>query len=57
MREAKRSSFDYYSFVRNAYLQRRRALVTDTATPGVEQQEELYYIPGDANPNPTPEQK
>jgi len=57
VREAKRSSFDYYSFVRNAYLQRRRALVTDTATPGVEQQEELYYIPGDANPNPTPEQK
>ena len=27
--EAKRASFDYYSFVRNAYFQRRQALIND----------------------------
>jgi len=52
VREAKRSSLDYYSFVRNAYFQRRRALIADTAAPGVEQQQELYYIPEDATPEP-----
>ena len=42
-RDAKESSVDYYSFLRNAYVQRRNALVTDSETTGVENEEELYY--------------
>ena len=56
-REAKRSSVDYYSFIRNAYVQRRRALIADSAAPGIENQEELYYIPEDVPPDVPPEQK
>ena len=41
--DAKASAFDYYVFVRNAYLQRRRALVLDLAETGAEEREELYY--------------
>lgn len=55
VREAKRSSVDYYSFVRNAYFQRRRALIADTAAPGVENPEELYYIPEENAPPNAPE--
>jgi len=46
IRQAKESSFDYYSFVRNAYLQRREALVNDLAAPTAESQEDLYH-PGE----------
>jgi len=49
--EAKAASLDYYVFVRNAYLQRREALVQDRAerltpeeTPSYEN-EELYTVP------------
>jgi phospholipid-binding lipoprotein MlaA len=41
--EAKRASFDYYSFVRNAYFQRRQALINDSAGGGTLDQESLYY--------------
>lgn len=41
--EAKRASFDYYVFVRNAYLQRRNALVNDRAEGTNLDQEELYH--------------
>jgi len=41
--EAKRASFDYYVFVRNAYLQRRNALVNDSVGGSNLNQEELYY--------------
>lgn len=51
VREAKRSAVDYYSFIRNAYIQRRRALIADSAAPGVENQDELYYIPENAPEN------
>jgi phospholipid-binding lipoprotein MlaA len=40
--DAKRSAFDYYVFVRDAYLQRRAALVRDEAT-AVEVEEDLYH--------------
>ena len=42
-RDAKASSFDYYIFLRNAYVQRRNAQVTDSQTTGVENEEELYH--------------
>jgi phospholipid-binding lipoprotein MlaA len=44
VREAKRSAFDYYVFVRNAYVQRRRALVRDSEETGVENEDELYHL-------------
>ncbi|TMA86799.1 MAG: VacJ family lipoprotein [Deltaproteobacteria bacterium] len=40
--DAKASAFDYYTFVRNAYLQRRRALVCDLADT-TEENQQLYY--------------
>ena len=45
VREAKRASFDYYSFVRNAYLQRRAGLVKDqeAAPPGAGTEDSLYH--------------
>jgi len=43
IRQAKEASFDYYAFVRSAYLQRRQALVSDFATPSAESNEELYH--------------
>jgi phospholipid-binding lipoprotein MlaA len=43
VRNIKRTSFDYYGFVRNAYVQRRNAQVQDSAEAGVENQEELYH--------------
>jgi phospholipid-binding lipoprotein MlaA len=42
--EAKRTAVDYYAFVRNAYLQRRRRLVADTVGMTEEEQEQLYYF-------------
>jgi phospholipid-binding lipoprotein MlaA len=40
---SKESALDYYVFVRDAYLQRRRALINDTADVG-EEEEELYDL-------------
>ena len=39
---AKAASIDYYSFARDAYMQRRRALVRGEVPPSTEQQDELY---------------
>jgi phospholipid-binding lipoprotein MlaA len=50
--DAKASSFDYYTFVRNAYLQRRRALVRDLADTGAEEGEELYHPEFDVEEKP-----
>jgi phospholipid-binding lipoprotein MlaA len=50
VREAKRSAFDYYSFVRNAYEQRRSAQVRDSTESGVENEEELYHPELDSEP-------
>ena len=47
IRRAKESSFDYYTFVRNAYLQRRAGLVNDEAPATEKGQEELYHPEGD----------
>ena len=43
VRDAKRTALDYYVFVRNAYLQRRDALVHDREEGGAEEQQELYH--------------
>jgi phospholipid-binding lipoprotein MlaA len=43
IRKAKESAFDYYTFVRNAYLQRREGLVNDQETPPETSQEDLYH--------------
>ena len=43
VRDAKASAFDYYAFVRNAYVQRRSAQVRDSEESGVENEEELYH--------------
>jgi phospholipid-binding lipoprotein MlaA len=40
--KAKESAFDYYVFIRNAYLQRRRALIEDREEMPEETQENLY---------------
>jgi phospholipid-binding lipoprotein MlaA len=45
VRDVKRGALDYYISVRNAYLQRRKALVSDDAEPTTEEEDELY------NPN------
>ena len=49
--DAKASAFDYYTFVRNAYLQRRRALVRDLAET-TEESQELYYPEFDREEKP-----
>jgi phospholipid-binding lipoprotein MlaA len=41
--KAKESAFDYYTFVRNAYLQRRRGWVNDQAPDSAESEEDLYH--------------
>ena len=46
VRKAKESAFDYYSFVRNAYLQRRVGLINDEAPESKESQEDLYHPEG-----------
>jgi phospholipid-binding lipoprotein MlaA len=45
VKNIKEASFDYYVFVRNAYAQRRAALIADQSpeTKPSENQEELYY--------------
>lgn len=45
--DAKATSLDYYSFVRNAYLQRRQALINDTNVISGETSEDLYYVDED----------
>ena len=50
--DAKASAFDYYVFVRNAYLQRRRALVRDLAETSAEESEELYHPEFDLEEKP-----
>jgi len=42
---AKEASFDYYSFLRNAYSQRRTALVNDSGEKTKEEEDELYKLP------------
>jgi phospholipid-binding lipoprotein MlaA len=41
---AKEASLDYYSFVRNAYLQRRQALINDSNIIPTSQTEDLYDV-------------
>ena len=43
VRDIKESSFDYYGFVRNAYIQRRNAQVRDSAETGMENEDDLYH--------------
>ncbi|GIW41402.1 MAG: hypothetical protein KatS3mg076_1979 [Candidatus Binatia bacterium] len=43
VRNAKKASFDYYAFARNAYIQRRATLVADRPS-AVTDEEELYYF-------------
>lgn len=43
VKQAKEASFDYYSFVRNAYLQRRAGLVHDQAPMSESDQTDLYH--------------
>jgi phospholipid-binding lipoprotein MlaA len=43
VREAKRASFDYYSFVRNAYVQRRNALLHDNLDTNEGEGDALYH--------------
>jgi len=50
--DAKASAFDYYTFVRNAYFQRRRALVRDLAEGSAEESEELYHPEFDLEEKP-----
>jgi phospholipid-binding lipoprotein MlaA len=47
IQKAKDSSLDYYTFVRNAYLQRRASLVNDQAAATEATQEDLYHPEGD----------
>lgn len=47
LEEAKRTAVDYYSFVRNAYVQRRARLVADRLGPSASEQESLYYPDAD----------
>jgi phospholipid-binding lipoprotein MlaA len=42
--EAKAASIDYYTAVRNAYIQRRKSLVNDGAATTKEESEDLYTI-------------
>ncbi len=41
---AKESSLDYYSFVRNAYHQHRRAEIADSPESSEDNEEDLYYF-------------
>ncbi len=45
--DAKKSSLDYYTFVRNLYLQRRESLVRDGEAAPAESENELYYFDND----------
>ena len=41
--EAKQSALDYYVFVRNAYFQRRKALIEDRTDFTTEEEQDLYH--------------
>jgi len=47
VRDNRESAFDYYVFVRNAYLQNRERKVQDTTEQPPELQDDLYEIEGD----------
>jgi phospholipid-binding lipoprotein MlaA len=47
VRKAKESAFDYYVFVRNAYLQRRIGLINDEGVSPTENQEDIYHPQGE----------
>ena len=47
VRQAKQASVDYYTFLRNAYFQRRAALVSDRVGSSGETDESLYHIDSD----------
>ena len=42
--DAKKSSLDYYTFVRNLYLQKRESLIRDGEAAPAESEDELYYF-------------
>ena len=42
--ENRKEAFDYYVFIRNAYLQNRRARVLDQTATAVTEEEDLYYL-------------
>ena len=44
VRQLKEASFDYYVAVRNAYTQRRAALVSDQNEKSKQEQEDLYQL-------------
>jgi phospholipid-binding lipoprotein MlaA len=44
VREFKAASFDYYVAVRNAYIQRRKALIADRSGVSAQESEDLYTI-------------
>ena len=44
---SRRDAFDYYVFVRNAYLQNRRARVLDQTDAPVIDDEEFYFLDED----------
>jgi phospholipid-binding lipoprotein MlaA len=46
IRRSKESALDYYTFIRNAYLQRRAALIRDEEAPAPAAQEDLYHPEG-----------
>lgn len=48
--EAKGAALDYYVFVRNAFLQHRRALVNDRAEMSEQEEQELYQVEPESNP-------
>jgi phospholipid-binding lipoprotein MlaA len=47
IRTNKEAALDYYVFVRNAYEQRRRALINDSTDVEKEDEEDLYGVPED----------
>ena len=48
IRTNKEAALDYYVFVRNAYDQRRRALINDSTDVEKRDEEDLYGVPEDA---------
>ncbi len=52
VRQAKDAAVDYYSFVRNAYEQRRKALVNDRTEMSEQEEEELYEVEPDGGDQP-----
>ena len=47
LEESRKDAFDYYVFVRNAYLQNRRAKVADQTDAPVLDQDDLYFFDAD----------